>query len=155
MMRWHMIDKATGKIIRTVAASSKAEATQLLGRGMIVSAASWKLDVHKFKPVVTVVTDITQDQQERKVVVYFYKKGYRTAQEISRDFDARVNQVRHIIERYNISCVRKVFGGRTVRFFSPASCRRIKTILDKMNPQVAPRRAVLRSYALHQSNKEK
>ena len=143
-MRWHLIDRESGKILRTVTAISRADAVQELGHGMVVSAASWKLDIHKYEPVVTVVTDITQDQ-DRKAVVYFYKKGFRTVVEIARDLGARENQIRHIIDDNRIPCVTKQFGGRKVRFFSPASCRRIKKILDKRDPERIMRRAVARS----------
>jgi hypothetical protein len=133
MIRWHQIDKATGTIRQTVTASNKAEAVQLLGGGMVVSAASWKLDIHKYQPIKTVVTDIEQDQH-RKSVVYFYKKGYRTVLEIARDFDARENQIRHIIDDNRILSISKSFGGRKVRFFSPASVKRIEKILDSRDP---------------------
>lgn len=155
MMRWHLIDRDTGKIIRTVTAANKTDAVRELGHGMVVSAASWKLDIYKYKPVVTVVTDITQDQ-DKKAVVYYYKKGYRTVVEIARDLDARENQIRHIIDDNRIPFSVKFFGGRKVRFFSPASCRRIKTILDNRDPERIMRRAIARSIAegqLHRENK--
>lgn len=128
-MKWHLIS-SDGEILQTAVAESKAEARAILGSGYVVSDISWRMDVFKFKPVRTVVTDITQDQ-DRKAAVYFYKKGFRTATEIAGDLNARVNQIRHIIDRHRIGYVSKQFGSRAVRFFSPASCRRIKTILDK------------------------
>lgn len=152
MLKWHLIS-SDGQILRTCAAESKRDAQAMLGPGYVVSDISWKMDVHKFEPVRTVVTDITQDQ-DRKAVIYFYKKGFRTAVEIAKDFNARENQVRHIIDKHRIGSVSKVFGGRKVRFFSPASCRRIKSILDKTDPERVMRNAVARSYALWQSSQE-
>lgn len=153
MIRWHQIDKATGAIRQTVTAPSRAEAFKLLGGGMVVSAASWKLDVFKYEPIKTVVTDITQDQEHR-APLYTYKKGFMTVREMARRLNARENQLRHIIDRYHIPFVAQVFGGRKIRFFSTASCRRIGKILDKTDPERIMQKAVERSYALARTPSE-
>ncbi len=144
-MTWHLIDESTGKILRTIRAESRTEATQMLGHGMVVSVASWRLDVHKFKPIETVVTDITQDQQ-RTTVKYQYKKGYKTVHELCALTGGRENQIRHIVDKNRIPYEVKQFGARRVKFFPPYACQQIKRLVNKNDPEAVMRKAIADKY---------
>lgn len=144
-MKWHLIDKESGKILRTADAESRKQAIAILGNGMVVSAVSWQLDVHRFKPVETVVTDVVQEQASR-VPMYQYKKGYQTVRELAREHGVGENRIRHIADDNGIAYDIKWFGSRKVKFFSPYACRQIKRLLNKNSPARLMRESVVKSY---------
>jgi len=123
-MKWHKLD-AQGRIVRTVEALDRQTATALLGGGSVVSDASLRLDVFKFKPVTTIVTDVIQPQA-RKEATYRYKKGWRRLREVALLLQARENQIRHIVDKWRIPSEVSVQGGRKIRFFHPEAVRQIQ-----------------------------
>ena len=95
-MLWHLIDKR-GTIVRSVRALTKAEAQLLLGSGTVVSDASWKLDVHKWKPVETVVTDIIQPQSAKRLQKM--PRGYYRTAEVAERLGITPRRVQLLVER--------------------------------------------------------
>jgi len=139
-MKWHLLD-LDGQIVRTVDALDRATATRLLGPGSVVSDVSYRLDVHKFKRVETVVTDKVCDQRPRQAT-YTFRPGWRRIAEIAVLLGARENQIRHLVARYAIPFEVVVFGGRKVRFYSPEAVKQIKRRLDNIQTNPQPRSTV-------------
>ena len=139
-MKWHRLD-LDGRIVRTVDALDRSTAERLLGPGTVVSDVSYRLDVHKFKRVETVVTDKVCDQRPRQST-YTFRRGWRRISEIAVLLGARENQIRHLIARYHIPFEVAVFGGRKVRFYHPEAVKQIKRRLDKIHDNPQPRSTV-------------
>ncbi len=139
-MKWHKLD-TQGRIVRTVDALDRQTATALLGGGSVVSDVSLRLDVHKFKPIETVVTDTVQTQ-ERKEAVYRYKKGWRRLREIAVLLSARENQIRHIVDKFRIPSETSIQGGRKIRFFHPSAVKQIEKRLNNIPERIMARSVV-------------
>lgn len=139
-MKWHLLD-LDGRIVRTVDAQDRSTAERLLGPGSVVSDVSYRLDVHKFKRVETVVTEKVCDQRPRQAT-YRYKRGWRRIAEIAVLLGARENQIRHLIDRYRIPFEVAVFGGRKVRFYHSEAVKQIKRRLDNIQTNPQPRSTV-------------
>jgi len=144
-VKWHLIDKFSGKILRTVDVVSRKEAEAILDNGMVVSAASWRLDVHKFKPVETVVTELVQDQKQREPL-YRHEKGYKTVRELAREFGVGENKIRHLADNNRITYEIQKFGSRRIKFFPPYACKQIKRLLNKNSPARLMRESVVKSF---------
>jgi hypothetical protein len=95
-MLWHLINNR-GTIVRSVTARTRAEAQAALGSGSVVSDASWKLDVHKWKPVETVVTDIIQPQAAKRLQKM--PRGYYGTAEVAKRLGITPRRVQLLVER--------------------------------------------------------
>jgi hypothetical protein len=143
--QWHLINN-DGDIVRTCTASSRADAVALLGRGgTVVSALSWKHDVHRWRAVKTVVTDMVQTQKKKPYENFVeIKDGYLRVMEIAKRFDTREGKVRRIIDKHNIPCEVVQHKGRKIQTYSPRSVERIKKYLAKEPEHLVPRAIVMK-----------
>lgn len=134
-MKWHQLNN-DGAIVQTVTAPDKQTALALCGGGTVVSAVSYKMDVHKFQPVRTVVTDIEQVQYRQVKPVYTYKKGWLRLAELSDLTKVPQNSLRHLIDHWRIPFEVAHFGGRRVRFYHPVVARQIQQrVADRRKKQ--------------------
>lgn len=143
MTRWHLINN-DGDIVHTVSASSRADAVALLGRGgTVVSALSWKHDLHRWKPVRTVVTDTVakKDKQTFKIPDTI-KPGYLSVNEMSKRFDRREGQIRRVVQLYGIPYEVVQYKGRSIQTYSPKSVQRIRKHLFSQPERLTPRAVV-------------
>ena len=143
MTQWHLINN-DGNIVKTVTASSRADAVALLGRGgTVVSALSWKHDVHRWRPVKTVVTDIIQPQKAKSYQMFEdIKTGWLGVSDMVKKLDAREGVLRRIIDKYGIPFEIVSHKGRRMRVFSPASVARIKKHVNNQPDRSQPRSVV-------------
>lgn len=143
MTQWHLIDN-DGNIVRSCTASSRADAVALLGRGgTVVSALSWKHDVHRWRSVKTVVTDMVQTQKKKPYENFVeIKDGYLRVMEIAKRFDTREGKVRRIIDKHGIPCEVVQHKGRKIQTYSPRSVERIKKYLAMEPEYLVPRATV-------------
>lgn len=124
MIRWHQIDKATGAIRQTVTASTRAEAVTLLGGGLVVSAASWKLDVFKYEPVKTVVTDVVQVQHRTGAPKL--KHGLLGTPQAAQRLGITERKLRYLSERFRIEPQRIPYGSRHIYAYTPLQVEAIR-----------------------------
>lgn len=124
-MKWHQLNN-DGSVAQTVTAPDKQTALALCGGGTVVSAISYRLDVYKFRPVQTVVTDIEQTQYRKPTPQYTYKKGWLRLAQIAQKVEMPQNKLRHLIDRWRLPCKVVCFGGRRVRFYHPVVARQIQ-----------------------------
>lgn len=143
MIAWHLINN-DGDIVRTVTASSRADAVALLGRGgTVVSALSWKLDFHRWQPVRTVVTDVVAKKDAHSYKVPdTTKPGYLSVNEMAKQFDRREGQIRRLVQLYNIPYEIVQQKGRRVQSYSPKHVSRIKKLLATQPERLTPRAVV-------------
>lgn len=143
MTQWHLINN-DGDIVRTVTASSRADAVALLGRGgTVVSALSWKLDHHRWRPVRTVITDIVQPQRKKPYANFLeIKAGYLRVSEIAKQFETREGRVRRMIDKHGIPCEVVTHKGRRIQTYSPRSVERLKKFLSMEPEYLVPRGVV-------------
>lgn len=143
MMEWHLINN-DGDIVRSCTASSRADAVALLGRGgTVVSALSWKHDVHRWRPVKTVVTEVVQTQKKKPYENFVeIKAGYLRVSEIAKLCDTREGKVRRIIDKLGIPCEVVQHKGRKIQTFSPRSVARIQKKIDSEPEHLVPRAIV-------------
>lgn len=143
MTQWHLINN-DGDIVRSCTASSRADAVALLGRGgTVVSALSWKHDVHRWRPVKTVVTDMVQTQKKKPYENFVeIKAGYLRVSEIAQRFDTREGRVRRLIDKHGIPCEVVQHKGRKIQTFSPRSVERIRKLLALEPEHLVPRAIV-------------
>jgi len=142
MTEWHLINN-DGDIVRSTVASSKREAEQILGpRGTVVSALSWKHDYHRWRPVRTVVNDVSQPKPKKVVAVDAIKPGFVSVSEMAKRFDTREGRVRRIIQQYGIPYELVMHGGRWIQTYSPRNAARIKKHLDTQPEYLTPRSVV-------------
>jgi hypothetical protein len=126
MMLWHKVDPKTGKIVATCNVTTKLEALQQLGNGYIVSDASWRLDVFKFKPIQTVVTDVVQEQKSRAPALPEGKIGTARACQL---LGIPERQFRHLAEKYQIRPKRLKYGARYVNAYTPLQVEALRQCL--------------------------
>lgn len=127
MFTWHRISPS-GAILDTRRAPDKATAEQLLkGSGSVVSAASWKLDVHRFRPVQTVVTDKVQDQRARKVIPL--PRGLIGTGEAIQRLGCTERTLRTLAERYRIRAKRLRYGGKVLLGYTPLQLEALRQCL--------------------------
>lgn len=126
MFTWHRI-AASGEILDTRRAPDRATAERTLaGTGSVVSAASWKLDVHQWRPVRTILTDKVQEQRPRKVVRL--PQGLIGTAEATQRLGITERQLRHYTERYRIRPKRLAYGARTVLGYTPLQLEALRQI---------------------------
>lgn len=127
MITWHRISPS-GEILDTRRAPDKATAEQLLkGSGYVVSAASWKLDVYRFRPVQTVVTDTVQVQQRTGAPVL--KGGLLGTAQTAQRLGITERKLRYLSERGDIQPQRIPYGKRYVWAYTPAQVRALRQCL--------------------------
>lgn len=143
MIQWHLINN-DGDIVRTVTASSRADAVALLGRGgTVVSALSWKMDYHAWRPVRTVVTEPTPKKAKQTYKTPdTIKPGYLSVNEMVKRFDRREGQIRRVIQQYGIPHELVQHKGRRMQTYSPANVARIKKHLTASPERLVPRAIV-------------
>lgn len=113
MFTWHRISPS-GDVVDTRRAPDRRTAERILqGSGSVVSAASWKLDVHRFKPVRTVLTGETQQQRKRGKMVRI-PPGYIGTGDATKHLGITERQLRHLTDTYRIKPKRFAYGARTV-----------------------------------------
>jgi hypothetical protein len=140
MTEWYLINN-DGAIVRTAVASTKHEAEAILGpHGTVISALSWKHDLHRWKPVRTIVTDVVARKEEK-----FYKKvdtikpGYLTVNEMAKRFDTRDGRIRRIVQLYGIPYEVVQYKGRKIQTYSPTNVARIRKHLLAQPERLTPR----------------
>lgn len=127
MFTWLRI-APSGEIIDTRRAPDRETAEQILaGTGSVVSAASWRLDVHKWRPVQTVVTDQIQRQKPRRPVVRLPHGMIGTGDALER-LGISERRLRHITTRYKIRPKRLTYGARVVLGYTPLQLEAIRQI---------------------------
>ncbi len=143
MTEWYMVDN-DGAIVRTALASTKREAEAILGpHGTIISALSWKYDLHRWKPVRTVVTEaVAKKATETYKQPDTIKPGYLTVNQMGKRFDRREGQIRHIIQLYSIPYEVVLYKGRRLQTYSPTNVARIKKHLQSHPERLTPRSVV-------------
>lgn len=143
MTRWHLINN-DGEIIHTVTATSRADAVALLGQsGTVVSALSWKMDYHKWKPVRTIVTDtVAKKETQTYKIPDTSKPGYLSVNEMAKRFDRREGQIRRVVQLYGIPYEVVQHKGRRIQTYSPANVARIKKHLLTQPERLTPRAVV-------------
>ena len=143
MTEWYLINN-DGAIVRTAVASTKREAEAILGpHGTIISALSWKHDLHRWRPVRTVVTDTVakKDKQTYKKVDTI-KPGYLSVNAMSKRFDRREGQIRRIVQLYGIPYEVVQYKGRKIQTYSPTNVARIRKHLVAQPERLTPRALV-------------
>lgn len=126
MFTWLRI-APSGEIIDTRRAPDRKTAEQILaGSGSVVSAASWRLDVHRWRPVQTVLTDRVQEQRARKIVRL--PRGMIGTAEAMQRLGITERQLRHYTERYKIRPKRLTYGARVVLGYTPLQLEAIRQI---------------------------
>lgn len=143
MIQWHLINN-DGDIIRTVTASSRADAVELLGRnGTVVSALSWKLDYHRWRPVKTVVTDQVQPLAKKLYTsITTVKPGYLRVAEIAAQLQTQEGKVRRLVQLHDIPCEVVRYKGRKLQTYSPKAVARIKKAMHAEPDRTVPRSIV-------------
>jgi hypothetical protein len=143
MTEWYLINN-DGAIVRTALASTKREAEQILGpHGTIISALSWKHDLHRWKPVRTIVTDVVARKEEKFYkTVDTIKPGYLTVNEMAKRFDTRDGRIRRIVQLYGIPYEVVQYKGRKIQTYSPTNVARIRKHLVAQPERLTPRAVV-------------
>lgn len=127
MITWHRISPS-GAIIDTRRAPDKATAEQLLkGSGSVVSAASWKLDVHRFRPVQTVLTDKVQHQKAHRINKL--PSGLIGTGEALQRLGVTEGQLRVLANRYRIRPKRLKYGAKTILGYTPLQIEALRQCL--------------------------
>lgn len=127
MFTWHRI-APSGEILDTTRAPDKATADKLLaGAGSVVSALSWRLDVHRFRPVRTVLTDREQEQRPREGIPLGY--GLAGTGEVTRLLGITERTLRTLTARLYIVPRRVRYGARVIKGYTPAQVRRLQRAL--------------------------
>ena len=125
-MLWHKIARETGTILLSCKATSKDEAVSILGEGYIVSDVSWRLDVHKFQPIKTVVTDVVQLQ---KVRVIRLPMGYIGTAEVCHTLGIPERRLRVLTQRHRIRAKRLRYGARFINGYTPVQVEALRQCL--------------------------
>lgn len=126
MYVWHRI-APDGSILDTKRAPDKASADRILaGAGPVVSALSWRLDVHRFRPVRTVMTE-TQQRQAPKIVRY--PAGIMGTGAVVRALGITERRLRTLLERHRIEPQRMPYGARIVKGYTAAQVERLRALL--------------------------
>jgi hypothetical protein len=113
-MRWHLLNH-DGTILRTATAPDKRSAAAILGDGLIVSAISYELD--RFH---------TESDIQRDAI----PSGYVSTQDVARQIDATIHQVRRYAILLGLAPVRPQSDHRRRFFWSPSQVRRITAMHD-------------------------
>lgn len=98
-MLWHLIDNR-GTIVRSVTTDTRKKAQALLGAGSVVSDASWRLDVHKWKPVETVITGIEQSQARKRLPPM--PKGYTSTADVAKRLGLTERRVQMLVAKHHL-----------------------------------------------------
>ena len=125
-MLWHKIARKTGCILMSCNATSKDEAVSKLGEGYVVSDVSWRLDVFKFQPIKTVVTDQVQTHRDRAPMLPEGRIGTATA---SRILGIPERKFRVLAEKYKIKPKKFKYGARYVNSYTPLQIEAIRQCL--------------------------
>jgi hypothetical protein len=125
-MLWHKVDPKTGQIVESVNVATKLDALTQLGNGYIVSDASWRMDVFKFKPVQTVVTDIVQDQKPRGPQII---AGYIGSAEACQMLGLPERRFRVLAEKYRIRPKKIQYGKRYINGYTPSQVEALRQCL--------------------------
>ena len=128
MFTWHRISPS-GDVVDTRRAPDRRTAERILqGSGSVVSAASWKLDVYRFKPVETVVTDKVQRQRKQAKQVRL-PRGYIGTGDAIAALGCTERQLRDLSDRYRIRPKRFPYGARFVKGYTPLQLEAIRSLL--------------------------
>ena len=143
MTEWYLVDN-DGAIVRTALASTKREAEAILGpHGTVISALSWKYDLHRWRPVRTVVTEaVAKKATETYKQPDSIKPGYLTVNEMSKRFDRREGQIRRVVQLYGIPYEVVQYKGRKIQTYSPTNVARIRKHLLAQPERLTPRAVV-------------
>jgi hypothetical protein len=125
-MLWHKIARKTGKILMSCNATTKPEAVSILGEGYVVSDVSWRLDVHKFRPIQTVVTDQVQTHKGRAPMLPEGRIGTATA---SRILGIPERKFRVLADKYKIKPKKLRYGARYVNSYTPLQVEALRKCL--------------------------
>ena len=125
-MIWHKVARRTGCILMSCDATTKAEAVSRLGEGYVVSDVSWRLDVHKFQPIKTVVTDQVQTQKQRMPML---PGGYIGTADACQMLGIPERKFRTVMEKYRIKPKRIRYGTRYVNGFTPIQVEAMRQCL--------------------------
>jgi hypothetical protein len=118
MFTWYRISPS-GDVVDTRRAPDRRTAERILqGSGSVVSAASWKLDVFRFRPVRTVLTDTVQQQRKRAKVVRV-PPGYIGTKEARELLNLTERQLRDLTRKVKILPARLPYGARIVLAYTP------------------------------------
>jgi hypothetical protein len=125
-MLWHKIARKTGCILMSCNATSKDEAVSKLGEGYVVSDVSWRLDVFKFQPIKTVVTDVIQVQKPRAMRL---PTGYIGTAEACCALGVTERRFRVLTRRYRIRPKRLKYGARFINGYTPLQVEALRQCL--------------------------
>jgi hypothetical protein len=125
-MLWHKVARRTGKILMSCHAETKTDAETQLGEGYVVSDVSWRMDVFKFKPVQTVVTDIVQDQKPRGPQI---ATGYIGSAEACQMLGLPERKFRVLADKYRIRPKKIQYGKRYINGYTPLQVEALRQCL--------------------------
>lgn len=125
-MLWHKIARRTGCILMSCDAVTKAEAVSRLGEGYVVSDVSWRLDVHKFQPIKTVVTEQVQEQKPRGPML---PKGLIGTSEACLRLGIPERRFRLMTEKYRIRPKKVRYGARYMNAYTALQVEAIRQCL--------------------------
>lgn len=125
-MLWHKIARKTGCILMSCDAVTKAEALSKLGAGYVVSDVSWRMDVFKFQPIKTVVTEVVQEQKPRRPML---PKPYLGTAEACQVLGVPERRFRLLTERYRIRPKKVRYGARYVNAYTQLQIEAIRQCL--------------------------
>ena len=143
MTEWYLVNN-DGAIVRTALASNKREAEAILGpHGTIISALSWKYDLHRWRPIKTVVTDQVQAQAKKLYTsITTIKPGYLRVAEIAAQLQTQEGKVRRLIQQHDIPCEVVRYKGRKLQTYSPKAVARIRKAMSRKADRTVPRAIV-------------
>lgn len=125
-MLWHKVARKTGVILMSCVATTKAEAQERLGEGYVVSDVSWRMDVFKFQPIKTVVTEVVQEQKPRRPML---PKPYLGTAEACQVLGVPERRFRLLTERYQIRPKKLRYGARYVNAYTLKQVEAIRQCL--------------------------
>lgn len=127
MFTWLRI-APSGEIIDTRRAPDRKTAEQILaGTGSVVAAASWRLDVHKWRPVQTVLSDKVQYQKAHRIARL--PGGLIGTGETIQRLGITEGQLRVMVRRYRIRPKRLKYGAKTILGYTPLQVEALRQCL--------------------------